>query len=133
MKAKRCPADVAFSIALRMSRNNRCEYCGRTDRKQDLAHIYGRRAKSIRWDTMNALCLCAFPCHSGFTENPLDFEEWLTDYLGQGYIDILKEKRNRLSVGIAKVTKAERQAIAKHYREQIKLMEAGPHDLVSYQ
>ena len=128
MSVKRDPADIEFSKAVRMSRNNTCEHCGNTDRQMHLAHIYGRRAKSIRWDTMNALCLDTH-CHRTFTENPLDFDAWLKEYLGQGYIDILNHKRNTL----LKTTKAMRKDIAAHYREQIKLMEAGHHDLVSYQ
>ena len=129
MAIKRDPADIWFSTAVRMSRGNKCEYCGKVGTKQDLAHIYGRRAKSVRWDTLNGLCLCAHPCHHEFTANPLDFTDWLIGYLGQGYLDILNEKRNVM----LPTTKAYRQAVAKHYREQIKLMEAGHHDLVSYQ
>ena len=128
MAIKRCSADAAFSNAVRMSRNNTCEHCGKADGRVELAHIYGRRAKSVRWDTLNGLCLCSY-CHMTFTANPLDFEAWLREYLGQGYLDILNEKRQKL----LKTTKAYRQEVAKHYREQIKLMEAGRHDLVSYQ
>lgn len=128
MGIRRCPADAVFSKAYRMSRNFTCEHCYKTDGKTELAHIYGRRSKSVRWDTLNALCLC-HTCHRVFTENPLDFEIWLKSYLGQGYLDILNEKRNRL----LKTTKSYRQDVARHYREQIRLMESGPHDLVSYQ
>ena len=126
MAVKRCPADAAFSKAVRMARPA-CEYCGRTD-TLEAAHIYGRRSKSVRWDTLNILVLCHHH-HRVFTENPVEFTVWMQGYLGQGYLDILNEKRNR----IFKTTKAIRSEIAKHYREQIKLMESGPHDLVSYQ
>lgn len=128
MAIKRCPADAAFSKAVRMSRNNTCEHCKRSDGKLELAHIYGRRAKSVRWDTLNGLALC-HTCHRYFTENPLDFNEWMKGYLGQGYLDILNEKRQHL----LKTNTKYRAAVAAHYRGQIKLMEAGPHDLVSYQ
>jgi hypothetical protein len=59
----------------------------------------------------------------------LDFETWLKKYLGQGCIDILNEKRRR----IQKTTAAYRKEVAKHYRAQIKLLEAGNHELVSFQ
>jgi hypothetical protein len=49
--------------------------------------------------------------------------------LGQGYLDILTEKRNQ----IFKVNKTIRADIARHYRAEVAAMEAGPHDLVSYQ
>ena len=127
-KIRRCPADSAFSTAVRMSRNHTCEHCQRTDGKMEAAHIYGRANKSVRWDTMNILCLC-FRCHLQFTANPLDFEDWLRSYFGDGYLEILNEKRHR----IQKDTKAYRAEIAKHYRAEIKLLEAGNHELVSFQ
>lgn len=128
MGIKRCPADIEFSKALRMSRGNVCEHCKKADGRMECAHIYGRRHKSIRWDTLNALCLC-HTCHRTFTENPLDFTAWLQAYVGQGLLDILTEKKR----AFCKTNKALRAEIAKHYREQIKLLEAGPHDLVSFQ
>lgn len=127
-KIRRCPADDAFSTAIRMARGHRCEHCQRTDGKMEAAHIYGRANKSVRWDTLNILCLC-FRCHLHFTANPLDFETWLKGYVGQGYLDILNEKRHK----IQKDTKAYRKEVAAHYRQQIKLLEAGEHKLVSFQ
>jgi hypothetical protein len=128
MAIRRCIADDAFSRAIRMARNNTCEHCHRTDGKMEAAHIYSRSFKSVRWDTLNILCLC-FRCHLHFTGSPLDFEAWLRGYVGQGYLDILNEKRHR----IQKDSKAYRKEVAAHYRQQIKLLEAGPHDLVSFQ
>jgi hypothetical protein len=129
MTIKRCPADAAFSIALRHSRFDECEHCKRKDGKMECAHIFGRRCKSVRWDTLNALCLC-HSCHHTFTANPLDFTSWLQEYVGQGYLDILNEKRNQ----ILKTTKPMRQDIAKHYRVEYKRMvNEGNYNLVSYQ
>lgn len=127
-KIKISAADSAFSKAARMSRNNTCEHCKRTDGKMEAAHIYGRANKSVRWDTLNILCLC-FRCHLDFTANPLDFETWLKRYVGQGYLDILNEKRHQ----IQKDTAAYRKEVAAHYRAEIRKMEAGQHDLVSFQ
>lgn len=126
MSIKRCPADIAFSKAVRLARPA-CEYCGRTD-TLEAAHIYGRRAKSVRWDTLNVIVLCHHH-HRYFTENPIEWTRWLEGYVGRGYLDILNEKRNQ----IFKTTKTIRAEIAKHYRGQIKLLEAGDHELVSYQ
>jgi len=128
MAIKRCPADIAFSTAIRMAKNYTCEHCGKSGGHTEAAHIYGRANKSVRWDTLNILCLC-HTCHRTFTANPLDFENWLKGYVGSGYLDILNEKRQR----IQKTTAAYRKEVAKHYRAQIKLMEQGPHDLESFQ
>jgi hypothetical protein len=132
---KRDAADAAFSDAVRYSKNYTCEHCNISGGKRnsglpnmELAHIYGRRHKSIRWDTLNGLCLCS-TCHQMFTESPVTFTRWLEGYVGTGYLDILTEKRNT----IFKTNKAMRACIAKHYRQELRNMEAGPHDLVSYQ
>jgi hypothetical protein len=134
MAIKRDAADTMFSDAVRMSRGYQCEHCkvmgmkGMGHPMIDLAHIYSRKHKSTRWDTLNGLSLCR-ACHMNFEANPLDFTNWLTGYVGQGYLDILNEKRNR----IQKTTKLYRKEVAAHYRAEIKLMEQGPHDLVSFQ
>ena len=135
MGIKRDAADAAFSDALRYSRGYTCECCGIQGGKRnsglvaiETAHIHSRRHKSIRWDTLNALALCG-GCHRKMTENPLDWVAFLEGYVGEGYLDILREKRNT----IFKTNKTMRACIAKHYRQELKLMEAGPHDLVSYQ
>jgi len=128
MAIKRCSADVAFSKAARMARNNTCEYCGKSDGQIEACHIWSRRHRSVRWDTLNIVVMCSHH-HRMMTENPIMFTQWLEGYVGQGYLDILNEKRQR----IVKVTAKDRKDIARHYRQEIKHMEAGPHDLVSYQ
>lgn len=128
MAIRRDPADAAFSNAIRFAQSYRCEHCKTQDGRMECAHIFGRASKSVRWDTMNALCLC-HNCHRHFTAHPVEFTRWLDAYVGAGYLDILREKKNR----IQKTTVAYRKEIAKHYRDQLKLMEAGPHDLVSFQ
>ena len=52
--------------------------------------------------------------------NPADSGKWLEDFIGVGQVDILREKmRSRLVV-----KKIEEKDIAKHYREQLKLIQA---------
>jgi len=77
-----------------------------------------------------------FSCHSWFEENPADSGQWLINEIGEGAIQILREKRDS---GI-KVTKLEEKDIAKHYRAQLKAIEAerdtgvtGYIEFVSYQ
>ena len=65
---KRTAADAMFSDAVRLSRGYQCEHCKVIGMKGagypmiDLAHIYSRKHKSVRWDTMNGLCICR-ACH----------------------------------------------------------------------
>jgi hypothetical protein len=104
IKVEAC--DTWFSKCVRKRANWKCEHCGATETLQ-CAHLYGRRAKSVRWDGMNAVCLC-FRCHHEFTANPLDFTRWLEKHLGRGHLAILNEKRNSL----LKTTQAMRKDIA---------------------
>lgn len=113
MAIKRDEADKQFSLCVRKRANWACEHCGNTNTLQ-CAHIYGRRAKSVRWDGMNAVCLC-YKCHMDFTANPLDFHRWLERHLGRGHLDLLREKKNTLM----KTTAAMRKEIAAHYRKQL--------------
>jgi hypothetical protein len=67
---------------------------------------------------MNAQALC-FSCHQWYGGNPADSGLWITDLLGEGHMAILREKMNSR----VKVSKLEEKDIAKHYREQLKLIE----------
>ena len=114
MAIKRDAADDWFSKCVRKRAGWVCEHCGNTETLQ-CAHIFGRRAKSVRWCGMNAVSLC-FSCHHNFTANPLDFTRWLEGHVGHGHLDILNEKRNAMM----KTNAALRKEIATHYREQFK-------------
>lgn len=116
MAIKRDEADKWFSNVVRLNRQMACEKCGKEGR-MECAHIFGRRAKSVRWSTDNAVCLCHY-CHKYFTANPLEFTSWITKLLGQGHMDILREKWQVLMP----TNKLLRKEIAKHYREEHKKM-----------
>jgi len=60
-----------------------------------------------------------FSCHQWFEENPADSGLWLANEIGEGVIQLLREKRDS---GV-KVTKLEEKDIAKHYRQQLKTIE----------
>lgn len=124
MGIKRDSADAAFSDCVRERADWKCEndLCGRQFSESDrgslqCAHIYGRRAKSIRQDPLNAFAFC-FGCHQHFTENPLDFELFVKRKLGEGALNILNEKRQ----GLVKYNKLFIKDCAAHYREQFKTM-----------
>jgi|TARA_R110000744_G_scaffold109092_3_gene206365 hypothetical protein len=128
MAIKRDAADKWFSDVVRLKAMFTCQHCGKSDGRMECAHIFGRAAKSVRWSMDNALCLCHY-CHRTFTANPLDFTAWLESKLGQGHLDLLREKWNIL-MPTNKLLRAE---IAKHYREEHKKMTADEtHEPVSY-
>ncbi len=55
-----------------------------------------------------------------FTGNPADHVLWVTEQLGEGMMEILRERRN----SIYKLAKGEEKEIAAHYRNELKTMEA---------
>jgi hypothetical protein len=67
-----------------------CERCHKKEHLQ-CCHIYSRRYRHTRWDTLNAVCMCA-GCHFWAHQNPLDFSKWIEEYLGEGTVDELRVK-----------------------------------------
>ena len=123
MAIKRSPADEAFSKCIRAANNYVCQKCGAVHNKSSTglhcSHNFGRRHRTIRWCKDNALALC-FNCHKWYGENPADSGRWLEDFIGEGTIQILREKRDS---GV-KVSKLEERDIAKHYRQELKKIES---------
>lgn len=122
MGIKRDAADSAFSDCVRERAEWRCENCDRQFSNEErgslqCCHIYGRRAKSVRQDPLNAFAFC-FSCHLYFTENPLDFDVFVKDKLGEAVLQILNEKRQ----GLVKYNKLFVKDCAAHYRDQFKIM-----------
>jgi len=74
---------------------DRCEYCGKSGARVECAHIFGRRAKSTRWDLNNAVSLCHHH-HRHFTENPILFFDWIAGYIGEEKLDALRLKSHQV-------------------------------------
>lgn len=134
MSVKIKPADQYFSKCVREAADNTCETCGKTGR-MEASHVYSRRHRTIRWDTMNIMCQCN-GCHRKWHESPLKSFEWFEETYGSGRVELLREKMNSK----VKVTQNEERLISKHYREQLKIIQeqrdqgvVGPIDFVSYQ
>ena len=119
---KRTPADDAFSKCVRERADYTCERCGAVHQKGSMglhcSHIYSRRHRTIRWAGDNAQALC-FACHKWYGESPADSGLWINDLMGEGAMAILREKRDSM----VKVPKTEEKDIAKHYREQLRILE----------
>lgn len=117
-------ADTWFSKCVRERANWTCEKCGKQYEEGSTgihcSHIFSRRHRTIRWCGDNAQALC-FSCHQWFGGNPADSAVWLDELLGEGHIELLREKRDSM----VKVSKLEEKEIAKHYREEHKRMKEG--------
>ena len=121
------PADEWFSKCVRSRAGWKCEYdnCGRyypegTARLGlHCAHFYGRRGKSTRWVSDNAWSFC-FSHHTLMDSNAPDFVLFANKLLGEGALEILREKHRELYKGWKKDLKA----ISKHYREEFRRIEA---------
>jgi len=133
------PADTAFARCVKARTGWTCERCDTQHEpgSQGLhcSHIFSRRHRTIRWAGDNAQSLC-FSCHSWYGGNPADSGLWITELLGDGYMDSLRERRDCKM----KITKIEEKEIAKHYRIQLKSIEnarlmgvAGRIEFMSYQ
>lgn len=123
-------ADRQFSLAIRERDEWNCRHCCEhhepPTKALQCAHIYSRSIKATRYCADNAIALCA-ACHKWFTERPVEFRNWLVNELGEGHMDLLREKSN----AIGNDSKATRAEVSKHYREQITLLQAG-REMVSY-
>ena len=116
MSIRRDQADIWFSKVVR-ARDQWCMSCGKTENLQAM-HIVGRRNKAVRWSLDNAVTGCA-GCHRYYTENPLAFHDWLRTLLGDGHLEMLREKARE----IMKTNQQVRAEISKHYREEFKKIE----------
>ena len=73
----------------------------------------------------NCIALCA-SCHQKFTANPLDFDEWVHSYLGNGHMEMLKERRRQ----ILKTNVGLRKEISDHYRKEYKQAQIDPNYII---
>jgi len=113
------PADVAYSKYRRTKANWTCAACGHQASGQGLhlAHFHARRKESVRFDDENTDVLCA-GCHRYFTNHYTEHKDWKLDQLGQKKFDLLNLRANQ------KGDKSLRPILAKHFREELKKLEA---------
>ncbi len=127
MAIKIKPADTAFSKCVRAGNDWTCERCKTKYEEGSMglhcSHVFSRRHRTTRWCKDNAQALC-FSCHQWFGGNPADSGRWVEGFIGEGVIDQLREKIHSR----VKVSKLEEKDIAKHYREQLKIIEQKRND-----
>ncbi len=67
-----------------------CQKCGKKEGLQ-VAHIFSRRNKCIRWNEGNAVCLC-LRCHLYWShKEPYEFIKWVSEFKD---LDKLQEIKN---------------------------------------
>lgn len=66
-----------------------CKCHNKTYELLQACHCYSRTYRSVRWDLLNVLCLCA-GCHFWAHKNPILFTEFVKDYLGEIRYEQLK-------------------------------------------
>jgi len=81
--------DVAWSRCVR-ARGLRCERCN-YPWTLEAHHIFSRRARSVRWDLENGVCLC-LGCHSWQRHHPADFLRWAEEHLGVEAFEVLSAR-----------------------------------------
>ena len=102
-------ADTIFSKIIRSY--GKCEMCGRSDEVQlHCAHFIGRNNHTLRWDYLNAICLCA-GCHRGAHDDPQNFVEWFKRQYPSRYMYVSHNK-NQLT-----------KRTALDYKELVELLE----------
>lgn len=70
----------------------KCAKCGKEEyEKLQAAHIFSRSNLSTRWDLDNLLCLCG-GCHLFWAhKNPVEFTEFVRNYLGEYKYERLRQ------------------------------------------
>lgn len=121
-KIKRSSADSWFSKCVRERSDWTCERCGAKHEKKSMglhcAHFMTRGNWGTRFDPDNAMALC-YGCHSYVDSRPYEKAEFFESKLGEGLVQIVREKAKRPAYGIKKMLKD----ISKHYREEHKKLE----------
>jgi len=92
--------DTVFSLIVRERDKYTCQKCGRKHGHMQTAHFYSRKIKVLRWETLNAVCLCG-GCHFWAHQNPSEFCEWFEKHVGARNYQILQTRRyNRFKTSV---------------------------------
>lgn len=128
MAIKRDAADKWFSACVRERANWTCEKSGLIDpegqvngvsRVLECAHVYGRRSRNVRWHPFNAFCL-SHRWHKYFTENPIEFQRFVFEKLGELKHELLRERFHDLSIKYSPIER--KKEIPTHYRKEYNKM-----------
>src|SRR3990167_7175179 len=103
-------ADILFSQIIRKAA--KCYRCSSIYNLQT-AHIFSRWYLPVRYNTRNAVCLCA-KCHMYFTYRPLEWEIYIKGQIGE-------EEYNELKKMALSYLKIDYQEVIERLQGQLKL------------
>ena len=107
---KRDALDKLFSLYIRTRDAWTCQRCHTFYQmgSQGLhcSHFIGRRNRAVRWDPDNACAHC-YGCHRFLEGNPIEFGDWIQNYLGQERYLALRKR----AIIIPRLRKVELQEI----------------------
>lgn len=87
--------DDLWSKLVKVKAKYRCEYCGKTSYLNS-HHIFSRTKKSVRWNDLNGICLCAghhtFSNDFSAHQTPTEFTEWVKGYRGNKWYSELRKQ-----------------------------------------
>ena len=116
--------DIAWSLLVKLKAGMKCEIqgCGKT-KCLNSHHIFTRKNSSVRWCADNGVALC--PSHHTLSPSfsahgtPVKFVDWLRNYRGHNFVDVLTLKSNQIS----KLYLFEKEIILKELNKEIKSYE----------
>lgn len=74
-----------------------CQKCGKKEGLQ-VAHIYSRSNKCIRWNEENAVCLCN-GCHIFWAhKEPYEFIKWVSEFKDLKKVEQIKNENKPLKL-----------------------------------
>ena len=123
---KRTPADIAFSMCIRIRDNYTCQVCGTSYLPNDsglhCSHFHGRGNWAVRFDPGNAEAHC-YNCHIKMGGSPHDFTDHWKKKLGPDAYQALLDRKRDLSLGkMYRQTKGKGD-IAKYFRDEFQRMQ----------
>ena len=104
---------------LRFSSGGFCKRCKKfADTSIEVAHMYRRKRKTVRWDLRNVYPLCP-SCHQEIDNDPVKLSSFLYEVMTREQVAELQELAN-LTI---KQHPIDREQIRDSLRERIKIME----------
>ena len=82
--------DIEWSRIIR-TRGEKCAVCGK-DGTLHAAHIFSRKSRSTRWDLDNGVCLCYYHHLHWAHKEPILFNDFIREYLGDERLEALKQR-----------------------------------------